>query len=245
LGKKTVKFVRKSTWYYWKNCRPSTSLQSIRQERTDYKRCIKYNAKKQCVQYPTYHVNCTKKTSNFEFTLKAVRVDSAKIIFSKAYVGTANNEHCPDSKVAAITNFNLELSAQNNAFHHLAIDIAPYFTADAPRIRTSKDNKLEENKAATEYFNKARGYIGDKKYAKGCSVFRKAVDPYDASPNLNFNMGVCKEMEGDYRSAITYYKKAGKIFEKLENEEDKEIIARLQIAKNMASQEGALENACQ
>jgi len=224
---------------------PKTTHQNVRQERTNYKKCNKYNVKKQCIEYPTYYVSCTKKTANFEFTLKAIRTDSVEIIFSKSYTGTANTEHCPDSAVASTTTFNLEIAAQDNALQKLAVDIAPYYTSDSPRIRTSEDNKLSDNKKATKLFNKARNYIADKKYAKGCRVYRKATMLYSDSSNLNFNMGICKEREGDYKGAIVYYTKAGSLFELLEDEEDKEITSRIKIAKDMVSQKEALNKSYQ
>jgi len=224
---------------------PRTTQQHVKQERTDYQKCLKYNKKKQCIQHHKYFVSCTIKTSNVEFTAKAINVDSAKIVFTKAYIGTSKNEHCTDSATAAITTFDLENRAQQSAFNQLAADIAPHFTSDSPRIRTDDESKLKDDKKAYKFFTKARDYIGDKKFSKGCDSYQKASSLFNNSPSLNFNMGICKERQGDFKSAVSYYKKSGMLFEKQENEEDAEVEKRLSIAKNMAKKQQDLEFVCQ
>ena len=222
---------------------PNVSQRYVRRERTDYDTCLKYK-KKKCTEYRKYYVKCSAKKANIEFTVKSVSVHSAKIVFSKNYMGESSQEQCPDEKARNQTDFQLRSAAIGNALMKLTKDIAPYGTAQSPRIRTSDNSKLEDSKKAYALFKKARGYIGGKRYAKACRMYQKADSLYDASPSLNFNMGICREREGDFKSAVAYYQKAEDLYEKLEDEKDEEIMARLNVARSMENNSKILAKVC-
>jgi tetratricopeptide (TPR) repeat protein len=220
---------------------PKTERTAFKEERS---RCVRKDKDDKCVEYQKYYVNCSKKTASFEFTTEAISVTSAQVAYAKTFSGSNESKHCADSQVPEASDFEVESAAQQNAFLKMRHDIAPYLVTETPRIRTNYDADLTKQKTALEHFKKARKYVGEERLDRACEAFQKAVAAYDQSPNLNYNMALCAEHQGDYESAVSFYDKADRLYEDQNDKSDDEIVARLKQAKAMVAQKPLLANVC-
>lgn len=223
---------------------PRTSHQNVRRQRTDYKTCVEVDKKGKCTKHREYYVNCNVKTANMEFTVKAVNIDSSQVVFSRSYIGSSKNEHCPDDTTPAQSTFQLESNALNDSLKKLSADIAPYKSVQTPRVWTD-DDELQAHTQVLQLFDAARDLVADKNYDQACKNYQQAASLFESSPSLNFNVGICKERAGDFESAVAYYQKANNHYMRIENEQDEEILKRLTTAQTMLQQQSKVDGACQ
>ncbi len=184
-------------------------------QRTRYfaerRRCSEKNKDGKCTDYQTYKVKCTKKSTNFELTARAVSVSKGSIVFSKTYSGNATNQFCEDSPQREKSDADLAQAAWTQAMNTMRHDVAPYEVQIEISLMKGDDSDLKKHKKAHELLKSGLDFADEHRLDRGCQQFTKALAFYNESPALYYNNGVCAEVDGDLDKAVTYYRKADQL----------------------------------
>ncbi len=174
-----------------------------------------------CHDWSTVRTPCIDKSASVRFTLKAVSVQKGSIIFTKTYSGSASNTFC-NSSMRAVGSIGMsnalstgsgfnksEGDVQNEAINKvldgLRKDIAPFTVLVTIEFMEKDDVMSSDTK---NLFKSAMDFVDGKRMDRACDLFKQAGSRDGNSPAVNYNMGVCAEIGGDFDRAESYYHKA-------------------------------------
>lgn len=195
------------------------------------RRCNRYVEKdghKQCAEYISVKVFCTKQLAHIDFTFKAISVEGGEITFVKNYTGEASNLYCSD-KGQKQSRVHLAEAATRKAMDILRRDVAPYDVQVS--LSLMKKDRSDINSQAKAHLKSGIEFAKSERMDRACEHFRLGVAAFAQSPALYHNLGVCSEIQSDYDKAMRMFKRADALLSK----PDKMIssaLKRIQVSKN-------------
>jgi len=177
-----------------------------RVETSSYQESRSKCSDKKCKKSYEYNVSCSKKKLTVDFTPKAVLVENGKILFTKTYSGVGTSKHCSDSSSPHSTSSELKAAAIDSIFSSLRLDVAPFSTTIKVDLIESDDSDLPDG--AESLLDKGIKLAEHERYQRACDTFAKAQSQFTASLAINYNNGLCHEINGDLDTAIAFYESA-------------------------------------
>jgi len=162
---------------------------------------------KKCKELRKYTVECFKQRVSLSADIRIVDIQKGDIIYANTIPVSSTHKHCSDDSRV--------LPDKMAEARYLSGRIASRFVYKLmPHYRYVSVNMLED--ADLDYTDKqekllevALAYVEQKRYDKAQKFLIQLIDSTDQKSYVPFyNLGVLKEMDGDYISAKRYYKKA-------------------------------------
>jgi len=164
---------------------------------------------KKCKQKQEYSVSCCKRTAFFSFCPSIVKVETAQIIFSNTFEGYSEDRVCQDSGRPLLSKDILLSEARKKAIYKFIKNIAPYEVPVTIAIFTKyKGTDKETTKQINSLLKQAKTWINANRIKRACIYIKQAYQFDPQSYLLNYNMGVCEEINGRLQKALDFYKKA-------------------------------------
>lgn len=164
-------------------------------------------ADKKCKSYIKYKVKCLNRVVGLSSEIRMVDVGRGDIIYADNMSKSANYYHCSDDSRS--------IPSQEIAAQSLASSIARNFTYKlTPHYRNFEvilleDPDLDYNDIQEKYLEVALEYIKQKRYDKAEKFLIDLIDSTGEQSYVPFyNLGVIKEVQGNYSEAQSYYKSA-------------------------------------
>lgn len=161
-----------------------------------------------CIRWRNYNVNCTKRQANYSVTPKLVEVATAKIVYSKNVVGTADSSGCEDRK-PPLSEQELLDKARESVKTSIRRDIAPYYITAMISLKDSTDGI--QSQEAKDRLSSGISYAEKNRLDAACEKWGEARQFAPNSPSILYNLGVCAESIADVENAYKLYKQADKL----------------------------------
>lgn len=165
---------------------------------------------KKCKELQYYKVRCTKRVIGLSADMRIVDVFKGDIIYADTLKRVKSYKHCIDDSRS--------LPAPNLVAQELASSIAQSFTYKLlPRYKYFEVILLEEGDLdytdkQEELLEFSLEYIEQKRYDKAEQLLFELIDATAQQSYVAFyNLGVVKEVEGNYVEAKEYYEMADKL----------------------------------
>ncbi len=188
--------------------RPSFNSSIYKEDR---KSCIVENDEGDCTKYRNYQASCRNDESKFEYSIRAINVETGDIVFIKSYDGRVENSYCADKGESGIAYNDMMAMAMDKAINKMRNDVAPYEVWVTIDLMKEDESGLKGNPAAYQYFENGLKLAGDNLIDAACEQFQFAESAYKESPAVYYNLGVCRELEQNFEEALSLYSQA-KVF---------------------------------
>ena len=160
-----------------------------------------------CYEYDEKTVDCEKKTVNVEFTPKATKVESGKIVYAKTYKASSTFNKCPNDEDKTLKSDTALVSDSFDIiFAQMRRDIAPYPLLLNLELIDGDSTEMPET--VKSVFDRGLFFAENDMYDRACAKFEQAASGYNLSPALMYNLGVCQDIKGEPDSAKGFYERA-------------------------------------
>ena len=167
-------------------------------------------ADKKCKELIYYDIGCKKRVVALSAEVKIVDIERGDIIFAQTLQQTRSYQHCNDDSNPIIS--------KQHAGQEMASSLANKFTFKLlPHYRTFQvtlldDPDLDYSDKEKEYLEVSLKYIKQQRYDKAEQFLIKLIDSTKEKSYVAFyNLGVVKEVEGNYIEAKESYEVADKL----------------------------------
>ncbi len=189
---------------------------SVRLPRIEYDRysreetrCVARNRDGDCLEYAEVPVPCQRQIADFEFTLKAVGVQTGELRFTKSYPGRAGEERCGlESHAPPAPSADLKRAAIDDALGTMREDIAPYVVRLEIELMADDDSGIDRHAKAKALLEDALEAAGGGDLVAACRRFGRLDRLHPRSAAVQYNLGVCAELEHDLDAAAVRYARA-------------------------------------
>lgn len=171
---------------------------------------------RKCLKKAKYNVNCNKMKGKFNFTIKAVSVQTGKVVHTKNYTTVSEDKHCSDSSTAQKEPASVGEILVDQAIAKMRTDVAPYMMLVTIELMDDDDSDLGNNKHAQKLLESGIEFAKGSQMKRACSLFDEASKSYQHSPAIFHNLGVCAEMKKEFSLATSLYQKANNLLKKPE-----------------------------
>lgn len=169
--------------------------------------CGSYDKDGKCRQWYTRSHYCTHTAVSFKLTLRAVSVETGRIVFAKTYPGTAEDDSCNSRASSA----SLESRALGGILGEVRRDLVAHKEVMALEIMEKPDAALKDNREARKLFESGVEFAKARRMDRACELFSRALAQNADSPVLFYNAGVCAEVEGNLDKAQVFYRRADRM----------------------------------
>ena len=163
-------------------------------------RCKLYDSNSNCQYYESYNVKCLTTSAVVSFTPKLTSVTTGRLIYSKAFVESADDYSCTGyiEDRAALAN-----RAKKKIFKTIEKDLSPMITEISIELKDNTDGMSKPDKAI---FKNALKFAKGGREDRACEFFRELLFRNRSSLTLNYNVGICYEIEGEFQKALDQLK---------------------------------------
>ena len=169
----------------------------------NYQECGRYEGRK-CVYQVSRPSYCQQRAISLKLTLRAVSVESGRIVFAKTYSSTADDDSCK----SAFSSSTLESRALAAVVGEARRDLVMHTETLAVELMEKPDTELKGNRGARKLFESGVEFAKAQRMDRACEQFTQALAKGAASPVLYYNAGVCAEFEGNPDKALVFYRQA-------------------------------------
>lgn len=169
----------------------------------NYQECGRYDGRK-CVYQVSRPSYCQQRAVSLKLTLRAVSVESGRIVFAKTYSGTADDDSCK----SAFSSATLESGALAAVVGEARRDLVSHTETLSLEIMEKPDAGLKGNREARKLFESGVEFAKAQRMDRACEQFTLALAKNAESPALYYNAGVCAEIEGNPDKALVFYRQA-------------------------------------
>lgn len=169
-------------------------------------KCIETNKKGKCTKWADYQVSCIKRTLMLSVTPKLINIGTGNIVYANLIEKSASDSRCSDSSTAISSPDELFSKAMVYVMSQFRKDVAPYSKEVFIELLENNDGIPDAEgetllKSSLEFAKKDR-------MDRACELWKQGILKYPMSMAFNYNCGICSEIEGDFETALSYYKKA-------------------------------------
>jgi hypothetical protein len=169
----------------------------------NYQECGRYDGRK-CVYQTSRPSHCQQRAISLKLTLRAVSVESGRIVFAKTYSGTADDDSCRSAAPSAT----LESRALAAVVDGARRDLVTHTETLAVELMEKPDAELKGSREARKLFESGVDFARAQRMDRACEQFTVALAKNAESPALYYNAGVCAEFEGNPDKALVFYRQA-------------------------------------
>lgn len=169
--------------------------------------CGSRNSDGKCVRWFTRSRHCWHKVTSFKLTLRAVSVETGRIVFAKTYPSTAEDDSCKSRASSA----SMENRALDGILTEVRRDLVAHKEVMALEIMEKPDAALRDNREARKLFESGVEFAKAQRMDRACELFSRALAQNADSPVLFYNAGVCAEIEGNLDKAQVFYRRADRM----------------------------------
>ena len=168
-------------------------------------RCKLYDSNSNCQYYETYQVKCLSTSAVVSFTPKLTSVTTGRLIYSKAFTESVDDYSCSGyiDDQAALAN-----RAKKKIFRNIEKDLSPMVTEISIELKDDTDGMSKPDKAI---FKNAIKFAKSGREDRACEFFRELLIRNRSSLTLNYNVGICYEIEGEFQKALDQLQYTDKI----------------------------------
>ena len=164
-------------------------------------------ANKKCTKYRNYNVRCLNRVVGLSSELRMVNVSHGDIIYAENMSKSANYYHCSDDSRSVPSKEIAAQSLANLITNDFTYKLTPHYRNFEVILLEKPD--LDYNEIQEKYLEVALEYIKQKRYDKAEKFLIDLIDSTAQQSYVPFyNLGVIKEVQGNYSEAQTYYKAA-------------------------------------
>jgi len=174
------------------------------------RKCVSTNKKGLCTRFREVRHRCIKRTAVLSFVSKLVDVTTGNVLFSETLTRRTQDSGCPSRGETLLGEADMFRGITESALEELAKWLAPYPAVvrlklkNADRVVRNIDEVLVKFKAAVKFSDKRR-------IDRACELWAECYEiTRDDSLSVLFNMGVCREVSGDFAEALEFYTRADK-----------------------------------
>lgn len=163
-------------------------------------RCKLYDSNSNCQYYETYQVKCLNTSAVVSFTPKLISISTGRLIYSKAFVESVDDYSCTGyiEDKAALAN-----RAKKKIFRTIEKDLSPMITEISIELKDDTDGMSGADKAILKNSLK---FAKSGREDRACELFRELLTRNRSSLSLNYNVGICYEVEGEFQKALDQLK---------------------------------------
>lgn len=185
----------------------NVSDQWFTNEYTDYDTCVEYKKDgKKCKKYKKRTETCTKRSLTVELIPSVVSVTTGKNIFANEYYSQEASSKCPSKGNTLRSPGSMVNSAFSDIFAQMRKDI--YFYEIVLKLKMIESDDSSMPKTSKQFLKTAMELINNNMIDRGCAQIAKAAASYNQSPAIMYNMGVCKELNGETDFAKGFFERA-------------------------------------
>ena len=178
-----------------------------RQYTAQSQECGSRNSDGKCAYWHTRTHHCTHTVASLKLTLRAVSVETGRIVFAKTYPGTAEDDSCKSRASSA----SMESRALGDILAEVRRDLVAHKEVMALEIMEKPDAALKDNREARKLFDSGVEFAKAQRMDRACELFSRALAQNADSPVLFYNAGVCAEIEGNLDKAQVFYRRADRM----------------------------------
>ena len=161
-------------------------------------------ADKECKHLVTYSVRCLKRVISLSAELRIVDIAKGDIIYADDFSKDRVFEHCSDDSRALPSKVTVAEELAQEIANDFTSKLTPHYRVLNVALLESPD--LDYSDKQEKLLKNALAYIKAKRYDKAEALLLKLVDSTDAKSYVAFyNLGVIKEVQGNYKEAKEYY----------------------------------------
>ena len=172
--------------------------------RTTRQKCTGSGKNRRCADVP---VQCVRKVASLTFTPKLVNVESGRVVFSKKFDKTRNDNHCDGDMGPPMSDLTLMKAMTMQIMEEFRKEVAPYevmlsisLIDDADGLKGGDKGKFE---SALEFAQAGR-------LDRACELWGGVANKNKRHTGTIYNLGVCAEVKGDLNGALELYNEAEK-----------------------------------
>ena len=173
-------------------------------------KCASSNKKGVCTRYYEVSHRCTERTAILTFIPKLVDVTTGHLLFSESLGKKLSDSACPTLGDTLWSKEQMIAHLTDATLDELSRWLAPYPMKVRLRLKGADKmvKKIDEVKAK---FKIAVKFAGNKRLDRACELWAECHEiTRDDSIAVLFNMGVCREIAGDFQGARDFYVQADK-----------------------------------
>ncbi len=163
-------------------------------------RCKLYDSNSNCQYYETYQVKCLTTSAIVSFTPKLTSVSTGRLIYSKAFIESVGDYSCSGYQDDKAT---LANKAKTKIFRNIKKDLSPMVTEISIELKDDTDGMAKSDK---ELLKNALKFVKSGRDDRACEIFRELLLKNRSSLSLNYNVGICYELEGEFQKALDQLK---------------------------------------
>lgn len=164
-------------------------------------------ADKECKNLSIYRVGCTKRVVGLSAQIRMVDLAKGDIVYADTMSKSAQYKHCRDDGNAIPST---DMAAQNLAnviADNFVYKLTPHYRYFS--VVLLEDPDLDYTDKQEELLDNSLEYIKQKRYGKAEKLLMDLIDSTAQQSYVAFyNLGVVKEVQGDYKKAEEYYNMA-------------------------------------
>jgi hypothetical protein len=169
-------------------------------------RCIARNEEGKCLRWVKYKVRCTERNAYFSFTPKVVRVSTGEILTSEILAGRAVDDVCRGSERALEDRQMLLARAKSQAIEKFREIVAPYYVDIEIKLVTRDDSKMSSE--TKKRIDAGVKWVDSGRLDRACEFWHEAHILHPQGYAISYLLGVCAELSGNLKEALSYYEKA-------------------------------------
>jgi len=179
--------------------------------------CLEYEAPPQhakksegkCIRSEQRPVSCTKRELILTFTPKIIDVASARIVYTRTLRAVKTDTVCRDSDRPLTSEAALYGQARESVLADFTRDIAPHYETFVFNLMDEDDGL--GNAEAAKQFEAGLDFAAKNRLDRACELWQAAAPLAPDAPALQYNLGVCAEIDGDLTKAKALYQQADRL----------------------------------
>lgn len=192
----------------------STTTQYVCRQYEQSKKLIK-----KCISGSNVQVACTDRSASMQVQVRLFDAKTGAAVYNEAINKESQSRGCGDERP---TDGRVMLAAlQEEVVTEIMKKIVPHDRQVSVQFMDA-DNRIAAS-ARKERFAGALRFVMEQRMDRGCEIFRELYEQEKESVALNYNLGICEEVEGNIFRASELYSAA----DRLSNEPNKLITAAL------------------
>jgi len=165
---------------------------------------------KKCKQFIYYNISCKKRVVSLDAEVKIVDIEKGDIIYAKTLQQTRSYKHCKDDSKPILSKLQAGQKIATSLAHNFTYKLLPHYRSFEVVLLDDPDINYTDKEE--DYLEVALKYIKLQRYDKAEQFLLKLIDATKEKSYVAFyNLGVVKEVEGNYKEAKEYYEEADKL----------------------------------
>ncbi len=167
-------------------------------------KCVNYVDGK-CQYYREYTVPCESRDIIINVTPKLTSISTGQVVYAKEFKGKDSTYGCSDSIFTPQSEGELYENALKTILYKFRLDIAPYVKTIQIELMSNNDGLNDSSKLMLK---NGISFAKNDRIEKACELWKNGLKESPYSISLNYNIGVCKELESKFNDALSYFSKA-------------------------------------